>query len=250
MVSFSEHAAGATRKRFRISEEEIIEVMTSQAEHHRPSYVLFDVGNVLVHIEPAAFLQSLSIDTPENRSYYHSKVIDIVRGYERGDTSTEMFFAELDLLFNRSDAAPHHHGGKGYFTPNELRSAMLSIVGKPVAGMEEIVRRVSDAVPIGLLSNTNPVHFEYCLQTFSVLKLIPSHFLSYELNAFKPEPEIFARVLGKVSLSPGDILYIDDLAENVEAARSAGLMGHQFVGVKNIEQLFSDLHLLQPLQRR
>jgi putative hydrolase of the HAD superfamily len=212
---------------------------------HRPSNVIFDLGNELVHIEPAAFLRSLSIDTPDNRRYYQSKITDIVKRYERGDDSTEDFFSNLDVLFNGRDRIlQHNHGGKNYFSQNEFRNAMLSIVGEPVEGMEEIVRRVGASVPLGLLSNTNPVHFEYCLQTFRVLQYIPSHFLSYQLKAFKPEPEIFVRVIGQISLPPGEILYIDDLAKNVEAARAAGLMGHQFVGVKNIEQLFSDLKLI------
>jgi HAD superfamily hydrolase (TIGR01509 family) len=198
-----------------------------------------------VHIEPAAFLRSLSIDTPVNRKYYQSKIVDVVKRYERGDDSTEDFFTNLDLIFNGRDRGLHHdHGGKDYFSLNDFRNAMLSIVGEPVEGMEEIVRRVGASVPLGLLSNTNPIHFEFCLRTFRILQQIPSHFLSYQLKAFKPEPEIFARVVGQLSLPPGEILYIDDLAENIEAARVVGLMGHQFVGVKNIEQLFSKLKLL------
>ncbi len=203
------------------------------------------MGNVLVHIEPAAFLRSLSIDTSDNRRYYQSNIIGIVKRYERGDDSTEDFFASLDVLFNGHDRMlPHSHGGKDYFSKHDFQIAMLSIIGEPVEGMEDLVRRVGASVPLGLLSNTNPVHFEYCLHTFRVLQHIPSYFLSYQLKAFKPEPEIFARVIEQISLPPGEILYIDDLAENVEAARVAGLMGQQFIGVKNIEQLFSDLKLI------
>ena len=203
------------------------------------------MGNVLVHIEPAAFLRSLSIDTLDNRRYYQSKIIDIVKRFERGDDSTKDFFANLDMLFNgRNSILQHHHGGQDFISQREFQQAMLSIVGAPVEGMEEIVRRVGASVPLGLLSNTNPVHFEYCLRIFRVLSLIPSHFLSYQLKAFKPEPEIFARVIDQISLPPEEILYIDDLAENVEAAQAAGLVGHQFVGVKNIEHLFSGLKLI------
>jgi FMN phosphatase YigB (HAD superfamily) len=218
-------------------------IVTELLEHHRPSYVLFDIGNVLVHIEPAAFLQSLLIDTPENRLHYHSKVIEIVKRFERGDDSTESFFANLDLLFNQSDTIVHHHGGATYFSSRHFRSAMLSIVGAPVEGMEEIVDRISSIVPVGLLSNTNPVHFEYCLETFSVLRRIPSHFLSYQLHSLKPEPEIFARVTRLIAVPPEKTLYIDDLPENVDAARKAGFMAHHFIGVEDIEQLFSDVKL-------
>lgn len=219
--------------------------VTKALAHKQPSYVIFDLGNVLVHIDPAAFLRSLSIDTSENRGYYQSEIVDIAKRYERGDNSTEDFFANLDVLFNgRDKMPPRSQGGKDSFSQNDFRNAMLSIIGEPVEGMEDLVRRVGSSVPLGLLSNTNPVHFEYCLHRFRVLQDIPSHFLSYQLKAFKPEPEIFARVIERISLPPREILYIDDLAENVEAARVAGLMGHQFAGVKNIQQLFSDLRLI------
>jgi HAD superfamily hydrolase (TIGR01509 family) len=203
------------------------------------------VGNVLVHIEPAAFLRSLLIDTSGNREYYQSNIIGIVKRYEKGEDSTEEFFANLDKLFNGFDRKPQrNHGGKDHYSPDEFRNAMLSIVGLQVEGMEELVRRVGASAPLGLLSNTNPVHFDYCLQTFRVLQNIPTHFLSYQLKALKPEPEIFARVTAEIPFPPGEILYIDDIAENVDAARVAGFIGHQFIGVKNVERLFSELKLI------
>lgn len=218
---------------------------TRSLAHRRPSYVIFDLGDVLVRIEPAAFLRSLSLDTPDDRKYYEPKIIEIAKRYERGDDSTEHFFTKLDMLFNGRDKKPdHRQGRKGYCSQNDFRVAMISIIGAEVEGMEEIVRRVGASVPLALLSNTNPVHFEYCLRTFRVLQYVPSHFLSYQLKAFKPEPEIFARVIEQISFPPEGILYVDDIPENVEAARNAGLMGHQFIGAKNIEQLFSDLKLI------
>jgi HAD superfamily hydrolase (TIGR01509 family) len=212
---------------------------------HRPSYVLFDVGNVLVHIEPAQFLRSLSIDTPELREYYQSKIIDIAKRYERGDDSTQVFLTNLDLLFNAGDGNLRRaRGGKDYFSPGDFRNAMLSIIGAPVEGMEEIVQRVSSAAQVGLLSNTNPIHFDYCVQRFRAVQSIPTHLLSYQMKALKPEPEIFARASLKIPFPPNEILYVDDIAENVAAARDAGFMGHQFIGTLNIEQLFIDLRIL------
>jgi glucose-1-phosphatase len=212
---------------------------------HRPSYVIFDLGNVLVHIEPAAFLRSLGIDSPDNRAFYQPHVVDIVKRYERGDNSTEVFFANLGRLFNDTDKTiRHNHGGNVHFTVDDFRSAMVSIIGVPVEGMEDVVRRVGASVSVGLLSNTNPVHIEYCLQRFHILQEIPSHFYSYQLNAFKPEPEIFERVIDKISLPPVEIFYIDDLAENVAAARRAGMLGHQFVGVENIKRVLAELQLI------
>jgi HAD superfamily hydrolase (TIGR01509 family) len=211
----------------------------------RPSYVVFDVGNVLVHIDPPAFLRSLSLDAPEYREYYQPKIIDVVMNYERGTDSTEIFFANLVEIFNGQDRSLNQGHKRGHsFSRNDFQTAMLSIIGEQVAGMEEIVQRVGSSVPLGLLSNTNPIHFQYCLQWFPILQHFPSRFLSYQLKAVKPEPEIFARVREQVPFPPSAVLYIDDLVENIDAARSAGFWSHQFFGVENIEQLFTDLKLL------
>ena len=214
-------------------------------KQRRPSFIIFDLGNVLVHIHPIAFLQSLSIDTPENRTYYQASITDIVKRYERGDDSTQDFFANLNSLFNSPGGRRHHdHGGKDFFSEDEFHRAMLSIIGAPVEGMEEILRRVSSSVPLGLLSNTNPIHFDFCLQNLHTLRYIASHFLSYKLNAFKPEPEIFARVIDQMPYKPEEVLYVDDIAENVNAAQAAGFVGHHFTGAANIRQHFSELGLL------
>jgi len=212
--------------------------------HQRPSYIIFDLGNVLVHIDPRSFLRSLSIDTAENRRYYQPFIVDIVKRYERGDEPTEKFFSNLDFLFNSERSRLRHdHGGKTFFSRADFGTAMLSILGEPVAGMEELVRHVSVSTPLGLLSNTNPLHYDHCLKTFPVLRSIPTHFLSYELNAFKPEVAIFERVLARLPFTPETILYIDDLAENVQAAGTLGIQTHQFVEAKELRQLFDELGL-------
>ena len=210
----------------------------------RPSFIIFDLGNVLVHIDPLSFLRSLSIDSAENRRYYQPLIVDIVKRYERGDESTEEFLANLDILFNSdSSRHKHDHGGKAMFSRSEFQAAMLSIIGDPVIGMEEVVRRMSASTPLGLLSNTNPLHFAYCLERFPVLRYIPTHFLSYQLRAFKPETEIFNRVAARLPFSPETVLYIDDLPDNVHAGEAVGFQTCLFVGVEKLMQLFHELGL-------
>jgi HAD superfamily hydrolase (TIGR01509 family) len=211
----------------------------------QPAYVLFDLGNVLVHIHPGAFLQMLGISTPEDKTYYQPRIIDIARKYERGDESTEQFMARLDLLFNSPDNGRRRdRDAKKILTSSDFRRAMLAVIGQPIVGMDELVQRVAATVPLGLLSNTNPIHFDFCLETLRVLQLIPSHFLSYELKSFKPESKIFERVREILKLNPGDVLYVDDLPENVEAASAIGFAGYLFEGPKQLEQHLSTLQLI------
>jgi len=198
--------------------------------NRKTTLVLFDLGNVLVYIHPEAFLQTLGIDSPENRLYYQPLVIAIVKRYERGDDSTEGFLHQMDDLFNRSRSGsenrPHQHTRQ--FRGEEFKRAMLTVVGKPVEGMEDLVRRVASKASIGLLSNTNPLHYELGCKNLRVLQFIPHHFLSYQLRALKPEPLIFEKMLERLSFNPTDIFYVDDVEENVHAGEQLGFACHLF----------------------
>jgi HAD superfamily hydrolase (TIGR01509 family) len=196
----------------------------------KPTFILFDLGNVLVYIHPEAFLQTLGIDSPENRRSYQPLVIDIVKRYERGDDSTGKFLDRMDELFNsgRMQSGTGPGRGAGQFTREQFRHAMLRVVGKPVEGMEDLVRRVASKASVGLLSNTNPLHYEIGCANLRVLQFIPNHFLSYKLRALKPDPLIFERVLQQLSVDPAEILYIDDIEENLHAARPFGFACHLF----------------------
>lgn len=209
----------------------------------RPSFVLFDLGNVLVHIHPEAFLQLLGIDTPDNRRYYQSFVNAIVFEYERGETSTEQFLTSLEMLFNARDGEQAHHDRRQRIEREEIQRAMLAVIGQPVVGMEELVRRVASNVPVGLLSNTNPLHFDLCMNDLPSLRLIPNHFLSYRLKSLKPNPTIFREVVKILKLAPGDILYIDDMPQNIDGGRNVGLTCHLFDGREGLDAVLSQFDL-------
>lgn len=210
----------------------------------QPAFVIFDLGNVLVYIHPEAFLQTLGIDSPANRLFYRKKIVDIAKLYERGEDSTEKFLENLDELFNVRDTDQLRSGNHGQYSRDEFQRAMLSIIGRPVPGMEDLVRSLALNIPLGLLSNTNPLHFDTCMENLSVLQFIPSHFLSYRLKSLKPEPGIFQQTIDLLQLDPRDILYIDDLPENIEAAERAGLNGYLFVGHDKLVERLSELELV------
>ncbi|MCX6133165.1 MAG: HAD family phosphatase [Ignavibacteriales bacterium] len=210
----------------------------------QPAVVIFDLGNVLVHIRPEAFLQTLGIDTPENRRTYQHSVIDIVKRYERGEDSTETFLQNLGTLFNVRNTSNACSDERRQYSRDDFQRAMLAIIELPIPGMEELVRTLGTKVPLGLLSNTNPLHFDACMENLAVLRSIPFHFLSYRLRLLKPEPEIFEKTIELLRHDPRDVLYIDDLSENIEAARRAGLHGYHFVGVDELNEYLSSCGLV------
>jgi HAD superfamily hydrolase (TIGR01509 family) len=202
----------------------------------RPSFVLFDLGNVLVHISPEAFLQRLGLDTPDRRRFYQAHINEIVRQYECGNESTDQFLSRLELLLNGKEVETANGVRMRAIQRDEVRDAMLAVIGKPVEGMFELVAKLSGSVPLGLLSNTNPLHFDWSMEHLPVLRHISSLFLSYRLRSLKPDARIFDQVLTSLQVAPGSIFYIDDMPENVDAGKNAGLNSHLFRGREGLER--------------
>jgi putative hydrolase of the HAD superfamily len=50
--------------------------------------------------------------------------------------------------------------------------------------------------------------------------------LSCEVGCAKPDPRIYRLTLDRLGVAPGDALFVDDVAENVEAAESIGMQSH------------------------
>lgn len=92
---------------------------------------------------------------------------------------------------------------------------------KPGAG--RLVELLRGKVGLHLLSNTNVLHFEHCLNQFPWLRKFDSWFLSYEMGIRKPHPAIYKMVLERLGIGPEEVLYLDDIAENLEPARALGM---------------------------
>jgi putative hydrolase of the HAD superfamily len=88
-----------------------------------------------------------------------------------------------------------------------------------------------------VFSNTNAEHWArvagMCGAALAPFEL----YLSHEIGAVKPDLVAFARVAEHAGLEPGRCLFVDDMAENVEAARRAGFQAEQFTGQAALESL-------------
>lgn len=62
--------------------------------------------------------------------------------------------------------------------------------------------------------------------------------LSCEIGVQKPNPEAFIILLNILQVMPSDVIFIDDRAQNVEAAKDLGIDSIQFF---NANQLKDDL---------
>jgi HAD superfamily hydrolase (TIGR01509 family) len=190
--------------------------------------VLFDLGNVLVQVDVLNFPRSLGFQNVKELDPVISKMLELQQQYEAGSVSTDEFFHEVGGILQNK------------FSREELEKAFSTIICEPINGMEALVQNISRKYRTGLVSNTSESHYNESLQKVPALKYLSKHYVSYQLKTLKPSKKFYDIVLKDLKCNPERIIFIDDLATNVEGAVQAGMVGIRF---QNPLQLQADLDL-------
>ncbi len=108
----------------------------------------------------------------------------------------------------------------------------------PVPGMERLFDEVARRHQVGILSDTDPLHWHRALEILPWLKKVEKPTLSYEVKVLKPHPEMYMAAAANCGRPRDECLFIDDRQENVDGARMTGMPGLLFM---NPEKLRKDL---------
>jgi FMN phosphatase YigB (HAD superfamily) len=133
-----------------------------------------------------------------------------------------------------------------YATGDDYLCAFEAAIGMPVDEAEWVrvraaamtawpeslaaVRRASELGTITLLTNNGALAHEH-LATLApeLVGLFGDHLLtSSHYGARKPDPAVFERVLDAYAATAADTFFADDLAVNIEGARSLGITAYHF----------------------
>ncbi|HAP35884.1 MAG TPA: hypothetical protein DCQ28_08075 [Bacteroidetes bacterium] len=184
--------------------------------------ILFDLGRVLMHIDFDAFPNKLGLTTKEQRAPYEMGVKKINLLYECGKMTTKEFLDALHPLFD------------GRFTREQILDAYDSIIVEDNQDIIPFVHSVREKYTIAILSNTSPSHWKKVLRVSSVVRLFSHTFTSFQLGAMKPSSVVYKEVCKSLNVKPHEIIFIDDLKENIDGAVASGMRGLVY---NNIEQL-------------
>ncbi|HET7402742.1 MAG TPA: HAD family phosphatase [Usitatibacter sp.] len=95
------------------------------------------------------------------------------------------------------------------------------VFGQPIEPTVRLVRALKGRVPLYLFSNTNLTHYEYFRRRFAeALAPFDRVFVSHEIGLRKPERAAFEHIAREIGVPLPRILFFDDTAANVEAARA------------------------------
>lgn len=116
----------------------------------------------------------------------------------------------------------------------------------PMQGMEELFAEVEKRVAVGLLSDTDPIHWDYLLPLYPFLKRIKNPTLSFEIGHMKPAPEAYLAAARDVGFPPERCFFTDDKPENIEGARQVGMDAELFGGVGDLRSRLVGRGVLTP----
>lgn len=196
--------------------------------------VLFDLTGVLIEDGSARFWDILKM-TPHDQMLFTDPVTDLVEQYECGKLLTTEIVEGLYELFNKK------------YPKHLIRSALRAMRGGPIAEMEGVIRSITAPCQKALLANTNPMHYQQALPATPALRLLMPHFLSFQIGALKPSPEIYHYVITHLACKPAELLLIDDSDVNIRGAQKCGMRGYRF---RTWRKLAFKLRELRILRRR
>ena len=106
----------------------------------------------------------------------------------------------------------------------------------PVAGTHELIERLDAAgVPLFGLSNFGGDFWDDFRREWPVFDRFGDIVVSGHEKCAKPEARIYEIAEARFGLPPQDLLFIDDKAENIDAATARGWHGHVFTDAQALE---------------
>jgi len=183
--------------------------------------IFFDIGGVLLNIHPDRTIKQLSDVTNLTEQEIENSFPEIAHHkYERGEISDAEFFKAVKNELPKSNN----------LTEKEFWYAWSLLVGEET-DVVKIMNRLTKKYPVWLLSNTNPYHIIE-EDRFKLFEKITGGIYSFEVGSRKPEEDIYLKALEIANTTAEKSLFIDDLIENVEMARSLKLNAIHFKSIK------------------
>lgn len=193
--------------------------------------IIFDFGGVLINLNRQAAVDRLvalgvhDADALLNNYVQSGLFLDL----ESGKITPEQFRDQL-----REDYRLQH------ITDEQIDEAFLAFLLDVPEHKLQLLRQLKSSaynadgerVRIVMLSNTNAIHFPYCIKKhfeyegYKMSDYFDALYLSYEMKSSKPDDEIFLKLLEDEQVMPQECLFLDDGPRNIEAASRLGFQSY------------------------
>src|ERR1043165_9836080 len=203
--------------------------------------LIFDLGDVIIDIDYmvtiSEFQKLAVVDFAEIVSY--NKQSHIFDQFETGKVTAQQFRDELKQFL------------KAGTTDDEITAAWNAIlIHYPPAKMQ-LLQQLKTQYRTFALSNINEIHVnsinEAAKAQFGVAdfgSFFHKAYYSNEVGYRRPDKAIYELVLRQENLIAGETFFVDDKAENVEAAKALGLQAYQLKDRNKLQDLLEELSII------
>lgn len=189
--------------------------------------VVLDMGNVLLDFDPEISL-SKYCSSEEEKAVIRKELFHGPE-WKMGDKGEIKDKDRFDLVKVRVPET-HHEALKN--CADNWTICML-----PLEGAREFCERIKEmGLGIYVLSNASDTFYEY-FPKFLPLEFFNGVFVSSDYLMLKPDVKIYETFLKEYDLKAEECLFVDDMEDNVEAAKKAGMNAFRFNG--NYDEVIS-----------
>jgi FMN phosphatase YigB (HAD superfamily) len=177
--------------------------------------IISDIGRVIVGVDVSRAMQGLSSSIPLSPKEIWSAIEKDPRFVDLQDGRITARDWHLHIVRRLG----------GNLTYDQFIQAWNAALLPETLQPDSLWAGLSKKYRLSLLSNTDPIHVAHMESTFTFFKYFPVRIYSCVVGSSKPNPVIYQDALRATKVKANEAVYIDDLEENVAAAKSLGMIG-------------------------
>ncbi len=199
--------------------------------------IIFDLGGVILDIDENVVYKELEKMGIEISELAHSKeFMEILSKFDTGIYTAATFRKKTKQFIGQEKMTDEKF--------DSIWNAMLLDIPRERI---EAIEKVKKHYKIYLMSNTNVIHYDLYVRDLQLRfgynefdELFNKSYFSFAEHLEKPDPRFFELILDHEHLLPEETLFIDDTAENIEAAKSLGINTYHISREELVRNLFEN----------
>ena len=201
----------------------------------RQHALIFDFGNVVGFFDYLQACERFGADSAFTGPVFRQRLQDqgfaqILNQFESGKIAPDGFAREV--MARSGLSLPYEEFVRDWED--------IFWLNEPVARLIDSLKSRGYTLILG--SNTNVLHAAHYRRRFATtLDQFDDLVFSHEVGHLKPDPRFYAACVAAAGLPAASCIFVDDVEENVEGARRAGLIAVQYIDTPG---LIADLRRL------
>lgn len=177
--------------------------------------IVFDYGRVISFDQDPKVIYELAKRAGVEKEKFEPALWALRGDYDRGLIDARGYYRNVlaSLSVSMDDTSMDEMIEMDY-------QSWKNINPETIALMEEVKKA---GYILGILSNIPHSFLAWARKTLPVFSLPQIGLFSCEVNCIKPEKEIYQKLLSMAAVQAGELVFFDDLQENIKGARELGI---------------------------